>query len=79
MLLRYILAKCYGDQFDPTCNCIGAIVRYSYHRLAILITVFDVIDRIAERAGRALLYCFNDRFCTCSIWVNPRLLIHPEH
>lgn len=79
MLLRCTLAECPPDQLDSACDRVGAVVGYRHHRLAILIAVFDVVDRIAQCTGRAFLYCFNDLFCTCAIRVNPRLLVHPEH
>ena len=79
VLLRCTLAKCHPHQLNSTCDRVGTIVGYRHHRLAVLISVFDVLDRIAQCTGRAFLDCFNNFFSTCAIRINPRLLVHPKH
>src|SRR5262249_49365942 len=79
MFFRRTVTKCHTHQLDPACDRVGAIVGHPHHRLPVLITVFHVPRRIAQRAGRAFPDRFNDLFSACAIGVYPGLMVHPEH
>ena len=67
-----------GDvfQFNPACHNIRPILRKSYTRITLPVSVLNIVDCIAESTRRAFFYRFNYLIFFLAIRIDPRLGFH---
>src|SRR5574340_793878 len=79
MLRRRAVTEGHADQLDSAGDGVRTIVRHCYHRLAILIPVLDIVDRVTQCTGGAFLDRFDNVLDTRGIGVDPRVPAKPEY
>src|SRR5258708_24531056 len=73
------LPELHAHELDATGDRVRPVVGHRYHRRALRRFGPDAVDRVAERAGRALPDRRDDLLHPGAVRVYPRLFAHAEH